>query len=344
MPPVRASSSRARPPNRNRSRSRRIRCPLNCVTGSCSPVRAPRPRPSPHDSADAAECRDRALRDDFRRGARGRFRPVGDAHPDAGDSLPRVCDLLVPRGRRGRVLPVGALRVPVPPGPDAQRRGDGLRGARGRRAGRERGRPGARHRAPRRFAHRGQVRRGLRHLRHQLSTAQVRALLAGADRRQSRRSRPLHEAIRHMKIAIIAGAGPAGLTAAHELLAHTDVKPIVIELDTQVGGISKTINYRGNRMDLGGHRFFSKSDWVMNWWQNLLPVAAGEDAGELALAYQGQTRAFTPAGDSGASADQVMLVRSRLSRIYYRRRFFDYPLKLSYATLRNLGLGYTAAV
>ena len=42
--------------------------------------------------------------------------------------------------------------------------------------------------------------------------------------------------------------------------------PLVFETDLQVGGISKTINYDGNRMDLGGHRFFSKSDWVMDWW------------------------------------------------------------------------------
>jgi len=147
-----------------------------------------------------------------------------------------------------------------------------------------------------------------------------------------------------MKTAIIAGAGPAGLTSAHELLARTDVKPVVFELDTQVGGISKTINYRGNRMDLGGHRFFSKSDWVMNWWQNLLPVAAGEDTADLALTYQGQTRQFSPGAAGEASADEVMLVRSRLSRIYYRRKFFDYPLKLNLATVTNLGLGYMTGV
>ena len=74
------------------------------------------------------------------------------------------------------------------------------------------------------------------------------------------------------KIAVIAGAGPAGLTAAYELLQGSGIRPIVFEADIQVGGISKTINYRGNRMDIGGHRFFSKSDWVMQWWQNILPV------------------------------------------------------------------------
>jgi protoporphyrinogen oxidase len=75
------------------------------------------------------------------------------------------------------------------------------------------------------------------------------------------------------KVAVIAGAGPAGLTAALELLRRSDILPLVFEADAQVGGISKTINYRGNRMDLGGHRFFSKSDWVMRWWQEILPVA-----------------------------------------------------------------------
>lgn len=146
------------------------------------------------------------------------------------------------------------------------------------------------------------------------------------------------------KIALIAGAGPAGLTTAVELLRTPDVRPIVIESDVQVGGISKTINYRGNRMDIGGHRFFSKSDWVMNWWQELLPVAAGEAHGTLQLAYQGQRSEFNAAANAPLDAERVMLVRSRLSRIFYRRRFFDYPLKMNLATLRNLGPVYTAGV
>jgi protoporphyrinogen oxidase len=141
-------------------------------------------------------------------------------------------------------------------------------------------------------------------------------------------------------IAVIAGAGPAGLTAALELLRRTDITPIVIEADGQVGGISKTISYRGNRMDLGGHRFFSKSDWVMRWWQEILPVADGETqpTGALRIHYQGQSRELTPEGMAPASSDAVMLVRKRLSRIFYRRRFFDYPLTLNANTLRNLGI------
>src|SRR6267154_2421528 len=99
------------------------------------------------------------------------------------------------------------------------------------------------------------------------------------------------------KIAVIAGAGPAGLTAALELLRRSDITPIVFEADAQVGGISKTVNYRGNRMDLGGHRFFSKSDWVMRWWQDILPVAEGQaDPQEaLPITYQGRSRELLPA-------------------------------------------------
>jgi protoporphyrinogen oxidase len=143
-----------------------------------------------------------------------------------------------------------------------------------------------------------------------------------------------------MKIAVIAGAGPAGLTAALELLKSNTVTPLVFEADAQVGGISKTVNYRGNRMDLGGHRFFSKSDWVMRWWQEILPVAhcgIANDA-QLHIAYQNQSRPLTPATWASTDADAVMLVRQRLSRIFYRRRFFDYPLKLNASTLRNIGL------
>ena len=74
------------------------------------------------------------------------------------------------------------------------------------------------------------------------------------------------------KIAIIIGAGPAGLTAAYELLEKTDIKPIIFEMSSDIGGISKTVNYKGNRMDIGGHRFFSKSDKVMDWWSNILSL------------------------------------------------------------------------
>jgi protoporphyrinogen oxidase len=145
---------------------------------------------------------------------------------------------------------------------------------------------------------------------------------------------------RRQKVAVIAGAGPAGLTAALELLRRSDITPIVIEADTQVGGIAKTINYRGNRMDLGGHRFFSKSDWVMRWWQEILPVAEGQmqPSSALRIHYQGQSRSLIPEALQPTSRDAIMLVRHRLSRIFYRRRFFDYPLTLNASTVKNLGI------
>ena len=139
---------------------------------------------------------------------------------------------------------------------------------------------------------------------------------------------------------MIAGAGPAGLTAALELLRRSDVLPVVFEADAQVGGISKTVNYAGNRMDLGGHRFFSKSEWVMRWWQEILPVAEGqaEQGRALRIAYQQHAHEVIPDVLGSASSNDIMLVRQRLSRIFHRRRFFDYPLKLNATTLKNIGL------
>src|ERR1022692_3111728 len=76
--------------------------------------------------------------------------------------------------------------------------------------------------------------------------------------------------------ALIIGAGPAGLTAAFELIKRTDIQPIVLEKSEDMGGISRTVRYKGNRMDIGGHRFFSKSDRVMKWWMDVMPVEARE--------------------------------------------------------------------
>ena len=183
--------------------------------------------------------------------------------------------------------------------------------------------------------------------------------------------------------AIIIGAGPAGLTAALEMLRRTGIHPIVLEASDEIGGISRTIRYKGNRMDIGGHRFFSKSDRVMSWWMDLMPPDAGDDvptgvSDSIQVSYQGRQRVVTlPAGvpehpplrgmgplrviteteetdllgqpqptahghtetlvASPAAADLVMLVRPRKSRIYYLRKFFDYPIKLSGATMTNLG-------
>jgi protoporphyrinogen oxidase len=141
------------------------------------------------------------------------------------------------------------------------------------------------------------------------------------------------------KTAIIIGAGPAGLTAAYELLTRTDILPVVLEADEKyVGGISRTVNYKGNRIDIGGHRFFSKSDRVMRWWSEMLPVALPE--GDRAdITYQRTTRALTE-GLKRATAkngEQVLSVRSRKTRIIYDGKFFAYPVELSIDTLSKLG-------
>src|SRR5580658_9857228 len=178
------------------------------------------------------------------------------------------------------------------------------------------------------------------------------------------------------KTAVIIGAGPAGLTAGLELLRRSDVKPIILEASQEIGGISRTIKYKGNRMDIGGHRFFSKSDRVMQWWLELMPPATDADVPEtVEITYQGKRHKVEVPGDQpqepplrglgplteGADSteddeaeeehghtttvvtpdpedsDHVMLVRPRKSRIYYLRKFFDYPIKLTANTIKNLG-------
>lgn len=140
------------------------------------------------------------------------------------------------------------------------------------------------------------------------------------------------------KKAIIIGAGPAGLTAAYELLTRSDITPIVLEKSTFMGGISRTVNYKGNRIDIGGHRFFSKSDRVMQWWLKQMPMDETAKAGTV-ITYQNRSRELPSSGDAASShRDDVMLLRNRKSRIYFLRKFFEYPIQLSAATLRNLGI------
>ncbi|MCC7175660.1 MAG: NAD(P)/FAD-dependent oxidoreductase [Bryobacterales bacterium] len=124
--------------------------------------------------------------------------------------------------------------------------------------------------------------------------------------------------------AIVIGAGPAGLTAACELLERTQIRPVVLERSEFMGGIARTVNYKGNRIDIGGHRFFSKSDRVMQWWFDILPMES--------------------AGVRPDSVDRVMLVRSRKSRIYFLRKFFDYPIRLTPGTLAKLGARRTLRI
>jgi protoporphyrinogen oxidase len=151
------------------------------------------------------------------------------------------------------------------------------------------------------------------------------------------------------KTAIIIGAGPAGLTAALEFCRQPQIQPIVLEASNRIGGISCTIRHNGNRIDIGGHRFFSKSDRVMDWWTEIMPIAGTEDAGEQAIKYQNQERTVCCNGNGKqrpgpVDPDCEMLVRPRKSRIYFMRSFFDYPLSLSPETLRRLGLGRTLRI
>lgn len=140
------------------------------------------------------------------------------------------------------------------------------------------------------------------------------------------------------KIAVIIGAGPAGLTVAYELLHKTTIKPLVIELSDSVGGICKTINYKGNRIDVGGHRFFSKSDRVMNWWLNILPLEKQKtEAAKIAYHNKSKIIVANSLNIDPSDTEKVMLLRQRKSRIYFLRKFFDYPIQLTPKTLFQLG-------
>ncbi len=137
------------------------------------------------------------------------------------------------------------------------------------------------------------------------------------------------------KIAIIIGAGPAGLTAAYELLTKsTDVKPIILEQEAFVGGISRTANYKGNRMDVGGHRFFSKDDRVNALWAQFLPKQGAPALDDKLL---GRDKPLQEGGADPEREEEVLLVRDRVSRIIYKRKFFDYPISLKPRTFLNMG-------
>lgn len=115
-----------------------------------------------------------------------------------------------------------------------------------------------------------------------------------------------------MKTAVIAGAGPAGVTAAYEILIkNEDIKPIILEASDKIGGISATYDCDGNLLDLGPHRFFSKSDRVMKFWRDICAESENKNC-------------FLPI--------------NRLTRIFFLHKFFDYPVKLNLRTLKNLGL------
>ena len=139
-----------------------------------------------------------------------------------------------------------------------------------------------------------------------------------------------------MKKAYIIGAGPAGLTAAYELLKQSNEYEVtVLEESEAMGGISKTVNYKGNRMDMGGHRFFSKVPEVNEWWNNMLPLQGSPTYDDIIL---DRNMTLTPGGPDPEKVDRVMLRRHRVSRIYFNKKFFDYPISMKFETFKNMGL------
>ena len=142
-----------------------------------------------------------------------------------------------------------------------------------------------------------------------------------------------------MKQAIIIGAGPAGLTAAYELLRQSkDYRVILLEQSGEIGGISRTVRYQGNRMDIGGHRFFSKDKQVTEWWESMMPLQGAPSFDDKLL---GRKKPLVKGGPDPEQSDEVMLVRQRVSRIYYLKKFFDYPISMKWQTFRNMGIART---
>ena len=140
------------------------------------------------------------------------------------------------------------------------------------------------------------------------------------------------------KTAIIIGAGPAGLTAAYELLNHTDIHPVILEESDAIGGISRTVRYNGNRMDIGGHRFFSKVEDVNRLWAEIMPTQGAPAKDDRLL---GREKPFAAGGPDPETEDRVMLIRDRVSRIYFLKKFFKYPISMSAETFRNMGFKNT---
>ena len=137
------------------------------------------------------------------------------------------------------------------------------------------------------------------------------------------------------KTVVIIGAGPAGLTAGLELSKTKKYKVIILEETNDFGGISKTVNYKGNRMDIGGHRFFSKDDRVNNFWTEIMPIQGSKSYDDKKLKRNSKV---VKGGPNPEKDDRVMLIRNRISRIYYLNKFFDYPISMKLQTFKNMGL------
>ncbi len=137
------------------------------------------------------------------------------------------------------------------------------------------------------------------------------------------------------KDIVIIGAGPAGLTAAYEILKNSnDYNVIILEKDNMVGGISKTVQFNGYRVDTGIHRFFSKSDEINKIWNEILPIQSKQSYDDIIL---NNNKELPKNGSDPETEELSMLIRDRLTRIYYDKKFFDYPVSINLNLIKNLG-------
>lgn len=157
------------------------------------------------------------------------------------------------------------------------------------------------------------------------------------DKNKQEQTQKIENKDNKTKVVII-GAGPAGITTAYELQKTKELRDrydiTVLEQSNDIGGISKTENVDGNRIDMGGHRFFSKNDKVMQWWFNILPMQGSLPVDDIELGRKSEVKG---GGPDPMLADNVMLVRNRVSRIYFKHKFFDYPVKMNFNTIKNMG-------
>lgn len=139
------------------------------------------------------------------------------------------------------------------------------------------------------------------------------------------------------KNVIIVGAGPAGLTTAYCLLKENkeDYNVVILEQDNVIGGISKTIDFSGYRMDTGIHRFFTKNEDVEKIWLDLLPLQNKPAYDEILLE---KKREYDKEGKDPEKDEKCMLIKDRVTRIFYGRKFYDYPVSINWKTISNMGL------